>query len=76
MTWRGQKAFELMHPALLKSSGWKYTGRLRDLMAAKWAGVAGTFDDLPKYKKVELVAQYEIGWRMEAVNAYEAARRK
>lgn len=66
---------ELMHPALLRSSGWKYSGRARDLMAARWAGVLDTFDDLAHHKKVDVVALYEIGWRMDAVNAYEAAER-
>ena len=66
---------EMMHPALLRSSGWKYTTRARDLMAAKWAGLLNTFDELPKYKKVETVALYEIGWRIDAVNAHEARER-
>jgi len=64
-----------MHPALLNSTGWRYTGRARDLLAARWAGVAGTFDDLPKHKRVELVALYEVNWRIEAVNAWEAQER-
>jgi len=76
VTWRGQKALELMHPALLKSSGWKYAGRARDLIAARWAGCFAEFDGLPTYKRVEVVAMYEVGWRMDSVNAYEAARRK
>jgi len=61
-----------MHPALVRSSGWKYSGRLRDLMAAKWAGCVDTFDDLPKHRKVDIVAAYEIAWRMDAVNGWEA----
>ena len=66
---------ELMHPALLKSSGWRYTGRMRDLMAARWAGVLDKFDELPKHRRVDIVALYEINWRMEAVNAHEARRK-
>jgi len=66
---------ELMHPALLRSSGWKYTGRARDLMAAQWANVLDKFDELPKHKRIEIVALYEITWRMDAVNAYEAKQR-
>ena len=76
MTWRGQKVMELMHPALLRSSGWRYTGRARDLMAARWAGVVGTFDELPKHRRIDIVALYEIGWRMDAVNAHEASKQK
>jgi len=64
-----------MHPALLRSSGWRYTGRARDLMAARWGNVLGTFDELPKYKRVEIVALYEVSWRIEAVNAWEARER-
>ena len=63
-----------MHPALLTSSGWRYTGRARDLIAARWWGTPspGAFDALPKRQRVEIVALYEIGWRMDAVNAWEA----
>jgi hypothetical protein len=75
VTWRGQKILELMHPALLRSSGWKYSGRARDLMAAHWAGILDRFDDLPHYKRVDVVALYEVSWRMDAVNAHEAAER-
>jgi hypothetical protein len=64
-----------MHPALLRATGWRYTGRARDLLAAKWAGVMDTFDDLPKHKRVEIVALYEVSWRIDAVNAYEAQER-
>jgi hypothetical protein len=63
-----------MHPALLRSSGWKYVGRARDLFAARWGGCLGTFDDLPRYRRIEVVALYEIGWRMEAINAWEMAK--
>jgi hypothetical protein len=66
---------ELLHPALLRSSGWKYTTRARDLMAAKWAGVLDVFDELPKHKRVDVVALYEVSWRMDAVNAHEAQER-
>jgi hypothetical protein len=44
-------------------------------MAAQWAGLLGTFDDLPKHKRVDVVALYELSWRMDAVNAWEAAER-
>jgi len=64
-----------MHPALLRSSGWRYIGRARDLMAARWAGVIDTFDTLPKNKQIDIVALYEINWRIEAVNAWEAYHR-
>lgn len=66
-----------MHPALLETSGWRYTGRMRDLLAARWWGSPspGAFDGLPKRERVEVVALYELHWRMDAVNQWEAARR-
>ena len=77
MTWRGQKVMELMHPALLRSSGWKYSGRARDLLAAKWWGCQspGAFDGLPKHERTDIVALYEVTWRIDAVNAHEAQQR-
>lgn len=78
MTWRGQKVMELMHPALLRSTGWRYSGRARDLTAARWWGVPspGAFDALPKHERTDVVALYEVSWRIEAVNAWEAAKTK
>jgi hypothetical protein len=69
---------ELMHPALLKSSGWRYSGRARDLTAARWWGCPspGAFDVLPKHERTDIVAMYEVSWRIEAVNAYEASKPK
>ena len=65
-----------MHPALLKSSGWRYVGRARDLMAARWWGCPspGAFDALPKTERLDVVALYEVSWRMDAVNAHEASK--
>ena len=42
------------------------------MMAAHWAGLLDKFDELPKHKRIDIVALYEIAWRMDAVNAYEA----
>ena len=33
------------------------------------------FDELLHHKQVDIVALYEIGWRMDAVNAHEAQQR-
>ena len=44
-------------------------------MAARWAGVLDTFDEMPKHRRVDVVALYEVGWRMDAVNAHEAQER-
>lgn len=64
-----------MHPALLRSSGWRYSGRYREIEASVRAGCAGEWDSLPKHKKIDLLAWYEINWRIEAVNAYEATNK-
>lgn len=61
-----------MHPALLKSSGWRYSGRARELFAARWAGVLDKWDDLPAHRRVDILALYEIDWRVDAVNTWEA----
>jgi len=63
-----------MHPALLKDSGWRYHGRVRMLKAARWWGCPspGAFDNLPRSEKIDILAVYEIEWRIEAINAYEA----
>jgi hypothetical protein len=66
-----------MHPALLEQSGWKYHKRVRELKAAKWWGCPspGYFDSLPKSERVDILAAYEISWREEAINSYEANER-
>jgi hypothetical protein len=48
---------------------------MREIMAAVWAHCADTFDDLPKTRRVDIVAAYEVGWRIDAVNAWEARRK-
>jgi len=73
--WRGRPVLELMHPALLRSSGWKYSARYREIEASVSAGCADTWDELPKYKRIDLLARWEIKWRMDAVNAWEANRK-
>lgn len=66
---------ELMHPALLRASGWRYTGRLRELFAARWAGCLASFDELPKHRRVDVVAAYEVAWRIDAVNSWESVQK-
>lgn len=75
MTWRGRPVMELMHPALLKSSGWRYGQRYREIEASVAAGCAAEWDTLPKYKRVDLLARYEVKWRMDAINAWELHRK-
>lgn len=64
----------LVHPALLKSSGWTYSPRLRDLNAAQEWGCPdpGYFDKLDRETKIDLIAWYEAKWRIDAINSYEA----
>jgi hypothetical protein len=64
-----------MHPALLQSSGWRYKGRYREIEASVRAGCAAIWDELPKHKRVDLLAWYEISWRIDAVNAWEATHK-
>lgn len=44
------------------------------LKAARWWGCPspGHFDALPRSEKIDILAVYEIEWRIEAINAYEA----
>lgn len=66
----------LKHPALLKSSHWKYSERLRDILAAKWWGCPSVsyFDQLSREERINIIAAYEVQWRMDAVNNYEMAQ--
>jgi hypothetical protein len=50
--------------------------RFREIRASVHAGCAATWDDLPHYKKVDLMAEYEAGWRIEAIMAWESARER
>ena len=47
-------------------------------MAAQWWGcpTPEDFHSLPKQARLEIVAAYEADWRMNAINAHEAARPK
>lgn len=61
------------HPALMKSSGWTYNQRYRELEASHWRGIAipSQFDALSKDDRLDIVAHYEVHWRIEAINAHE-----
>lgn len=68
---------EMAHPALMKSSGWKWSSRFRDLEAVHaWGGgmmTPQTFNELPKDDKLDIIAWYEAKWRIDAINAWEQA---
>lgn len=59
----------------MKSSGWKWNRRKRELDAAHWWGVdsPGDFDNLSKDEKLDIIALYEADWRINAINNFEAA---
>lgn len=64
----------MAHPALMKSSGWKWSSRFRDLEAVqKWGGGMTTshFNELPKDDKLDIIAWYEAKWRIDAINSWE-----
>ena len=65
-----------MHPALLRSSGWQYGDRLRQLFAARWWGCPSPsfYDGLAKGDRLDILAAYEAHWRIDAVNNYEAGQ--
>jgi len=58
----------------MKSSGWQWNSRKRDADAARWAGfkLLSEFEALPKEDKLDLLALYEIDWKVQAINSYEA----
>lgn len=58
----------------MKASGWQWSARKRDADAARWWGSFKTFSEfeaLPKDDKLDLLALYEISWKVEAVNNWE-----
>ena len=66
----------MRHPALMQSSGWNYSSRLRDLKAAKdWGINPKEFDELPKFYRLEIIAVYEASWRIDSINNYEVNKK-
>ncbi len=63
----------LKHPALLKSSGWKYSNTLSEILAARWWGCPSIeyYRMLPREEKIQILAAYQIDWKMQAINNYE-----
>lgn len=59
----------------MKASGWKWDSRKRDGDAAKWAGkLLSEFEALPKDDKLDILALYEVDWKVTAINNYEQAQ--
>lgn len=57
----------------MQTSGWVWSHKKRDLDAAKWWGlIPSQFYELSKEDKLDLLAMYEIDWRIQAINNWEA----
>lgn len=63
----------MKHPALMKSSGWTYSQDYRELEAAASWGcpTPEAFKSLSKDDKLDILARYEVRWRIDAINSYE-----
>lgn len=59
----------------MRSSGWQYNRRYRELEASKWRGIAipSEFDALDKDDQLDILSHYEIDWRIRAINDYQQA---
>lgn len=68
----------VVHKALLIESHFKWNTRLRDLNAAQKWGIndPAQFDNLPKQSKIEIIAWYEVNWRINAIQAYDQAEKQ
>jgi len=60
----------------MKSSGWQWNSRKRDGDVARWWGyrTLSEFESLVKDDKLDVIALYEIDWKVQAVNSYEQAK--
>ncbi len=64
----------------MKSSGWTWGTRKRDLDVARfWNLTPSQFYNLNRNDRLDCLALYEIDWRYQAINSYESneeAKRK
>ena len=58
----------------MKSSGWQWSTRKRDADAARWAGfrLLSEFEELDKDNRLDVLALYEIDWKVQTINSWEA----
>lgn len=58
----------------MKASPWKWNQRKRDGDVARWWGFRSLseFENLPKDDKLDTLALYEINWKVEVINSYDA----
>lgn len=56
----------------MQASGWTWSTKKRDFDAARyWGLIPSQFYSLDRDDKLDCLALYEIGWRVEAVNDWE-----
>ena len=57
----------------MKSSGWQWSTRKRDADAARWAGykLLSEFEELDKDNRLDILALYEIDWKIQVINSWE-----
>lgn len=57
----------------MRTSGWVWSSRKRDLDAAKWWGCESpsAFYNLDKEDRLDILALYELDWRISAINNHE-----
>jgi len=67
-----------MHPALRARGDWSWNVEYRNLCAAKAWGcpTPAAFRAMDKSDQIDVIAWYEADWRIKAVSAYEAARKR
>jgi len=60
----------------MKASGWKWNTRKRDGDVARWWGYRSLseFEELAKDDKLDVLALYEIDWKVQVINNYEQAQ--
>ncbi len=60
----------------MKPSPWKWNARKRDGDVARWWGYKSLseFEILEKDDKLDVLALYEIDWKVTAINNYEQAK--
>ena len=60
----------------MKPSPWKWNARKRDGDVARWWGYRSLseFEVLDKDDKLDVLALYEIDWKVTAINNYEQAK--
>lgn len=59
----------------MQSSGWTWNSRKRDLDAAHWWGlIPSQFYHLDRDDRLDILAMYDIHWKIEAINNFEQAQ--